>query len=281
MSGLQTLLQQAHLAQHLNAFTNRLRWVRHLKHLLLIILGGVLVQVLHHGWIDALGHTWMLAVVAVFSLVGICFMFALVMEEMENVQQAVKTQTKFIALDEHGSDRLYAETAKIIAKAKREIFAVNSFLKEEFQASEHSRRKYFNTLIEKSHLVDYVRILQIDDGESVSELFNQSYIKHFKDMLARIDAPDRTIELLRVSPKYPSTFLIIDDEWLVLQLNEVSGSVPLDAGLHEGGARRHLYQLRGILIVHDPNHFFLEDFQTTFRVLHNHAQKIINTDSLA
>jgi len=280
MKSFRALLRQMHLTHHLSDLTGRLRWVRHLKHLLLIILGGVLVQVLHHGWVDALGHTWMLAVVTVFSLVGICFMFALVLEEMENVQQAVKTQTRFIPLDEYGCDRLYAETAKIVAKAKEGIFAVNSFLLEEFDDNEHSRRMYFDTLIEKSHQVNYVRILQIDKDESVPEMFNPDYINHFKEMIARIDATDRTIELLRVAPKYPTTFLIIDDEWLVLQLNEVSDLQSPAPDPRGKSARQRLYKLRGILIVHDPNHFFLNDFQTTFTVLHNHAQKIITAEAL-
>ncbi|HWS88273.1 MAG TPA: hypothetical protein VN282_14980 [Pyrinomonadaceae bacterium] len=217
MNRFGALLQQMHLTHHPGNFTGRLRWVRHLKHLLLIILGGVLVQVLHHWWVGTLSKTWLLAAVLVFSLVSICFMFALVLEEMENVQQAVQTQTRFIPLDEYGCDRLYAETAKIVAKAKEGIFAVNSFLKEEFNAGEDSRAMYFNTLIEKSHQVNYVRILQVDEGESVSEMFNPDYIEHFKHMIARIDATDRTIELLRVRPKYPNTFLIIDDDWLILQ----------------------------------------------------------------
>jgi hypothetical protein len=271
-----------YIERYLKNITSRLPWIRHVQHFFYLVLGGILVTVFHHEVVGALEEPLFLWTVVIGSFCMIVIMCAVLLEEMNKVQHAVKTRTKFIALDEDGPGKLYLESEKIITKAKREIFAVNSFTKEELHADMQLCRGYFKALMDKSRQVKYVRILQIDEGKSISELFDPTYIKHFKDMIKQLYTPEReeTIEISRVNPRYPSTFLIVDDEWLILQLNEVSHKTSQDSNAPETDVPQRLYHMRGILIVHDPNHFFIEDFRKTFRELHDHSQRLLTMESL-
>lgn len=276
--------------QHMSDF---MKWVRSIEQITLIILVLTLIEMLRFLYLQgidfildvtklidsmATASLSFLFLLLVLPLLVIAILFCYMMEKMDQVQKAINPHIEFIANDElgpNGPDKLFDATKKIVKNAKREIFALNSFIKEDFNRNEGDHRQdYFKTLIEKSKEVDYVRIIQLDENSHLCEYYHRTYITHFEDMINQISAPGRekNIELLRVSPQYPSTFMIVDDEWLIYQLNILTD--PANPGAPANGLNRQ-YQMRGILIVHDPQHIFIEHFRTTFKELRNRARKLL------
>jgi hypothetical protein len=203
--------------------------------------------------------------VAIIAVAGFALLLlVLLLQRVDNINEKLTLKiTYYSAHDKHERAKLFNESKKIIEKAEEEILALNSFIEERPRPDEdlEPRKRYFEALKKQRQRVRYCRVLQIPEKKEVRGFFDEeSYMEHFRWMVQERDQqrekPEETsdrkkrIELWRVPPKYPSTFLIIDASYILWPLYEEQG----------GG----LCQMRGEFIIHDPGGRIIADFMKWF-----------------
>lgn len=209
-------------------------------------------------------------------------------QKIEELYRGIAPRVTYFAVDERrgdGRNRLLDETRSIVCQAKNEILALNSFAEERSHPDEKPghRAAYFKSLLDASARVPYKRILQLDPEQRLSDVFDETYLAHFKAMLdardSRSGTPDApSIELIRVPPKFPSTFLVVDEEYLIWQLNELSS---LPAGSLNPPPKKRRFRMRGVVVVHDPAKIFIKNFINTFAKARQHERAVEHSDLLA
>lgn len=207
-------------------------------------------------------------------LVGLGFLllivlFLLVVGLMKGVGELRSIAPRITYYDvygKHGRDLVFEEADKIIQNAEEKILALNWYAEERPASGKLGARiEYFNDLLKKSEQVSYKRVIQSDsywhdkDVPRIADVFDDSYVNHFKAMLdvrkqmlrrGKADA----IELLVVPPSVPSTFIIVDGQYLIWQLIEIQDPTNRDSA----------WQIRGAIVVHDPSGEFINKFEDTF-----------------
>lgn len=258
----------------------------HLREAIGIIFGSLAGGVVHH-FLSAGFSNWLipLVVVAIVFLVGIVIWMtqdALTLQEetrdlLQEGINAIRANldilvTYISADDDTGPEKIFDESVRLISGAKKSILALNSFAEEQFDSSEGEERKahreaYFDALLEASKRVAYTRLFQIDDDKHVTNLFDPTYIRHFRRMVEERDrrnqrrASSPPIELRRARPTYPSTFLIIDDQYLIWQQTEVDPNAqPLDPSV-----AKKVFRMRGVIVIEDPKHYVINAFCEAFK----------------
>jgi hypothetical protein len=121
-------------------------------------------------------------------------------------------------------DMMHKRVIKIIKEAKESIIAVNAWREEgpPEQSQTQYRKQYFEALLQASQRVPYTRLVQVDSGRKIATEFDKFYVDHFNRMLDEPAVPNRPRpQLFSVQPVVPATFVIVDDRYLLWQLNEV------------------------------------------------------------
>jgi hypothetical protein len=200
---------------------------------------------------------------------------------LDQSSQSMGPTLTYYALDERQAarhrarDRIFRACQRIVDKARRDIFALNAYSEERPDALEDEKDKarlaYLAALMRKSRRVRYTRVIQVNDVGEIA--MHHTYLEHFRDMVAERQARRAeklpAISLLRARPRYPSTFLIVDNEYLILQLNELD---PRDDDPQKH--RKERMRMRGVMIVHDPQGQFVPNFVATFWRAHDGAQAV-------
>ena len=176
-------------------------------------------------------------------------------------------------------DMMHKRVIDIIEGATRSIVAVNAWREEEPPKQSHTqfglptyREQYFQALIEASHNVPYTRLVQVDRGRKIATEFDDCYIDHFNRMLQEKRtrggrAPQ--ISLFSIEPVVPTTFVIVDDQYLLWQLNEVGPTRRED--------RHKRFWMRAVVIVDGGE--FVKHFKDTFdKALANPKEEIKHDD---
>jgi hypothetical protein len=169
---------------------------------------------------------------------------------------------------------MHKRVIQIIKEAKESIIAVNAWREEgpPDQSQTQYRQKYFEALIEASDRVPYKRLVQVDKNRKIATEFDKYYVDHFKRMLeARTQNPSRQISLDAIEPVVPATFVIVDDRFLLWQLNEVGPIRRED--------RHKRFWMRAVVIVDGGE--FVKQFKKTFvKASNNPGRQTIQKEDL-
>jgi len=164
---------------------------------------------------------------------------------------------------------LFSRATEIVNQAEESIYALNTFMQEyhgsgtgEDETVSQAKSGYYEALIRSiSRGVKYRRILQIPDGTRLKDiLYDNYYIQHFREIIKLQNERPNLLSLKAVSPKYNiSTFLIIDETIIVLQIDQI-----VDNKL----------QMAGIVIIEDPRREITNRFCTIFNSLDNQSRAV-------
>ncbi|MBI3795964.1 MAG: hypothetical protein HY268_03215 [Deltaproteobacteria bacterium] len=193
--------------------------------------------------------------------------------DLPRVDGATTIQATYLPMEsDHDSKKIFEECTKVIKSAKWEIHILNSYSEERpyGEKDAEQRRIYFQTLEEMSRKVEYIRILQVDKTQTIRDIFDQSYLDHFRAIIDQKQKDrnnqqlSKALELEIVEPVFPSTFLIIDNEYLIWQLNEVAPTSNEKTKESSASSKKEHLRMRAVVIVHDPERQFLRHFTATF-----------------
>jgi hypothetical protein len=126
--------------------------------------------------------------------------------------------------DETERDMMHKRVTAIIKGARDSIIAVNAWREEDPPDTSkiQYREGYFEELIKATQQASYIRYVQVDEGKSISAQFDNRYVEHFKMMLRASRTSPKEVSLYRIEPVVPTTFVIVDNKYLLWQLNEVN-----------------------------------------------------------
>lgn len=159
--------------------------------------------------------------------------------------------------DDDERDKMHKRVTDIIRKAKKSIKVINAWREEEPPGSQFPYREdYFNALIKRADEgIPYIRLVQGD--RPIAEEFDHTYKLHFRQMLelrAKTREPRPKITLFSIPPIVPATFVIVDNEYLLWQLNEVAPK--------RNDRGRKQFWMRAVVIVNGGE--FVDKFKETF-----------------
>jgi len=168
---------------------------------------------------------------------------------------------------EHGRKIVFEIARGIVHKAEREILALN-WVDEESVVSDEERKArdaYFTELLEKAKHLPYRRVLQAEpptaghEAKTIADVFDEGYVEHFDHMLElkkeQLAVGRSNVDVIVAPASVPSTFLIVDDRYLVWQL--IEKHEPSDAP-HER------WRVRGAIVIHDRLGEIIPNFKDTF-----------------
>lgn len=164
-------------------------------------------------------------------------------------------------------DMMHKRVITIIKDARESILAINAWREEgpPNQSQTQYREKYFDELIRASHRVPYKRLVQVDSGRKIASEFDKYYVDHFNRMIeeSRQNPSGPEISLFAIEPVVPATFVIVDDRFLLWQLNEVGPTRRED--------KHKRFWMRAVVIVDGGE--FVKQFKKTFLKASNNEGK--------
>jgi hypothetical protein len=256
------------------------------------IVGGTIWNVLQDLLSKKLLTDWskLSPAIILFCFATICSMLYHILQRLEELNEKTRLTIQFFSVDEYEEEKIYEEGRKIIEKTredgKAKIIAVNSFV-ELFQDSEKQkdktqRQSYFRALEKKIRYADYYRILQLEKKDmdiKIGDWVSLSYKEHFRKMAMRRDKDikhRREIRLDAVPAKYPTTFIMIDNQeggsYLIWQINE---------HVYSNDRVTKTVKMQGSFIITDPDQQIIKHFRAWFNKLQNsHELRPIKTEEL-
>jgi len=160
-----------------------------------------------------------------------------------------------------GRARLFRELRRHIERAQESISIVNT-ADGEVSSPELDpkvlieRRRYYQAILKRvsGHDLYYERIIQAKNDDNLQAMLrSEEYASHFHGMLDLAEKPDPRVGLIKVPATRPMTFTIIDQRWLLLQI---------DQRATDGGAHMH-----SIMIFDDPQQLVLRHFIYFYRAI--------------
>jgi hypothetical protein len=184
---------------------------------------------------------------------------------MLKLNRKVGIKVRYYERDRSGE--VYIRCQKVVARAKKRIDVLNSYMVEGHDSlgsprEKVERQKYYATLMERVTRGDvkYRRIVQVrKDRSNLTEMKDDEvHEAHLRAMIDQARGPHaERISLLECPPSRVTTFVLVDGENLIWQINEVQ----TDAA----GVER--LSLQGAFIFHDPQSRITEHFARYFERL--------------
>ena len=210
-------------------------------------------------------------------------------ETMNEICNRVSVRIDYVERDAQDSKSMevYRRVNEVVGSARESILVVNSYLvecdlpkrKQEQNAVEQvlssindeqqreqrtdARDEYYNLLIEKSKFgVNYKRVLQgKPDNTTLPDLVNDvDHLRHYSNMIKEIKSGNRHITLKIAPARRLTTYVIVDKEHLIWQINEVVFTKQDELWKEE-------LRLHGIFIIHDPQKEIISHFLDYFDLL--------------
>jgi hypothetical protein len=165
---------------------------------------------------------------------------------------------KFRYIENDGSGRVYIKCRNVVRRATKNILILNSYMAEGHGDDQRKERSdYYDSLLERARNgVEYIRIIQVrrDESNLLDLSHDEIHSGHLRKMIDLRRGPcSSTIMLKKCPARRLSTFILIDGEHLIWQINAVDFA---------GG--NETLQLQGVFIIHDPQHKITELFEKHF-----------------
>lgn len=225
---------------------------------IIFIAGSVFGAILEQALTEFIFPIQSLTLFTIFvCLVLVSYMVSQVVKHTDELRHNVGLRIMYFDRDRHGRATLFSEARKVVEKAKHTIFVLNSAITEVSEEEDEKeetvlqeRDKYYETLLDRAiNGVTYERVIQLKKGQSVSRsVKDKGYIRHFHRIFdVKGEHQNAPIGLIKAPAKRLSTFVLVDNEILIWQIDEV---------LESGNIRMH-----GIFIIQDPRHEITQHFR--------------------
>jgi len=188
-----------------------------------------------------------------------------VTKSIEGLESTFTIQVNYIDRENKESEISLFEAIKdYVDRAHESIFVVNSYLVEHSSAydkeSQKARDGYYRALIRKaeSGVIEYRRIVQVKpDNSTLVDMANHNadHIRHFEEMLNHAEVLSN-ISLKKAPPRRLSTFMLIDEKYLIWQINELRIS-----------NRKESIRLHGAFLIEDPQKKIIGHFLKYYQAL--------------
>ena len=201
----------------------------------------------------------------------IATMVGILLKKTEDLRKSVGIKIRYVERDPDpavGRRRIFGEVTKIVNAANKRIYVVNScILKSQRDKHEIDKyeQNYYSAILScvRRKNIEYVRILQLREGETVRDLGDYSIDDglpvHLREMLQeKLENKTCPIALTRVKAQRFTTFVLIDDIHLIWQINEFREA---DEKL----------EMQGVFIIEDPGMEITRHFRTFFNTLRNYT----------
>lgn len=218
------------------------------------VFGAILEQALTQWIFPVQSLTFFVIFVC---LVLVSYMVSQIVQNTNELRHNVGLKISYFDRDRHGRSTLFSEARKVVEKAERTIFVLNSVITEVSEEDDEEdetvlreRDRYYESLLDRAiNGVTYERVIQLKKGQSVSKsVKDRGYIRHFHRIFdVKSERPNLPVGLIKAPAKRLSTFVLVDDETLIWQINEV---------LESDNIRMH-----GIFIIQDPRHEITQHFR--------------------
>jgi ABC-type multidrug transport system fused ATPase/permease subunit len=247
--------------------------------LVMFIIGAVVSALLGEALKSGLqAETIALLVVFVCLALMAYVLFALV-RNTDVLRDRVGIKVTYLDESRFSRKYLYQQATDTVKKATKSISVVNSFIAESGTESDDAETKkmretYYRALLEcaKTGKVKYKRIVQLGDNDSVGNLMSDdtAYAKHFCEILdAKKQNPQLDVGLISVPARRPITFVLVDDDYLIWQINQV---------FQENN--RTKMRMQGYFLFEDPRHQITESFRAFFESFGYGNQKEVSDKDL-
>ena len=168
------------------------------------------------------------------------------------------------------ADELLADVVRLLREARPSVRAVNWFADDVGTPElKDVRSRYFAELLADDAHADYRRVLQVDINGIPSELHVQSlhgkydhlYLAHFADMIQKyeVSSSSRKVELSASRARFPTTFVILDDLAVVVELNQLDQFASADITR---------WRTTGALLILNPAREVVDGFNRMFEALY-------------
>ncbi len=258
-----------------------------LKTILLLVVGAVVGSIIQLALAPLLpplpfGIAYGVLIALIFvSLLIIGFMVRILMLYIEYLRSRFDITIKYLDRHNDGQSNLFREATKVIKRSKRRILVLNSFIPEieapegtdeETKLARRERNNYYDALLESAikRGVVYERILQIEEGMTVEDLVsNTSYTDHFHKIFDTLDnITGLPIGLLKARAQRLTTFVLIDDVYLLWQINELVSVSPRQMQMH------------GIFVIEDHRGEIIPAFEAFFDTMKRNVLGAVQRNEL-
>jgi hypothetical protein len=176
----------------------------------------------------------MLVIVAIVAV-----MIGNVADSLDEIRKNTAIKVEYLEY-KNASDRaaVFIRARYIVENAHQKIIVLNSYDPEKPEALRtdpqpvEERANYYKSLlarVEEDGDVIYERYLQLKDGQSPAEIARSGiYEKHFSEILEyrRSGRNRRNVGFYAVPAKLQSTFVLVDNRYLIWQINELVSANP-------------------------------------------------------
>lgn len=262
--------------------------------LILLIAGGIggeaLQDIITQRALNAQAFALLLAALTTISIVVLLLDL---IRKADEIYDKIGVDCKYYPIDnERERAKLFKRCEEIISSAQTSIFALNSYAEEcpHPDARVEDRRRYFRAFESRARPtnnprpVNYKRIVQVNQaylaetGKSIGDLFHETYRDHFEVMLNQRKVCDKQrldkrVDLDWIPALFPSTFVIVDEKFLLWQLNEI------DPDNADKPIKQRL-RMRGVIIAKDRDGDFIGEFMKTFERAREHGRRRVSAEDL-
>lgn len=185
-------------------------------------------------------------------------------KSIQKLEDTYTIQVTYIDRENKESEISLFEAIKVyVDLAQKSIIIVNSYLVEHSSAygreSQMARDGYYKALIRKAESgVEYKRIVQVKpDNSTLVDMtnHNEDHIRHFEEMLNCAEARPN-ISLKKAPPRRLSTFMLVDEKYLIWQINELRIS-----------NKQENIRLHGAFLIEDPQKKIISHFLKYYQAL--------------
>lgn len=154
-----------------------------------------------------------------------------VLVRLEGLDGQLGLKVRYIERNK-GQANLFIELRRIMEQATKSIIAVNTFLPERSLPktdpendleSTNERRLYFDSILKRATegRVLYKRLVQVEQEHTFQEMMRDyEYGRHFRQALDVRESNKHLVSLIKARPRRPITFVLVDDRWLMVQMDE-------------------------------------------------------------
>jgi hypothetical protein len=197
---------------------------------ILMFIAGIALANLWENLAKTINSPQALIGITVILAVLICYLIQTLKNDLLKIEKNIDTLNKKnrISIKYYPASEmqeLFEEAKTFIQKAKKEISVVNSFVelskdpeKQSTDKEINAKKEYFNSFKEKFGKVTYKRYVQIQNNYLSEIDLADDYYTHFKDIIEKVDKPESKLIFSRTPAKYPSSFAIIDGQYLLWEI---------------------------------------------------------------
>ena len=205
----------------------------------------------------------------VFAVGAVVLLLVFAVRRLDKVTETIggvllRIEYMHVGVTHHGlkttEGLVHRRAAEEVRKARHSVDVFTSYLLEEDCPDEDDRAargEYFKALIAAATRegtgIKYRRLVQASSDRELAEELGehaQLYLKHLIEMRRLDGATGSDVHVRYIDRRRPTTFVIIDNELLLWQVNEIRSD--------------HRMEMHGVFVVEDPHGELIQHFRAEF-----------------